>query len=154
MFLKPARKINIDEPNCQPYKIMSVQIANFGSPSQENVGRPIDSNIAFTAPSFPNNCLHIIEIAILPPTIERSEEHTSELQSRGHLVCRLLLERKKSTRPSSSARRRERTRRPRGGRTAGSRARAAERAWARATSTHAPGPGSAGATARARTGAQ
>src|SRR5690625_6693129 len=27
----------------------------------------------------------------------RSEEHTSELQSRGHLVCRLLLERKKNT---------------------------------------------------------
>src|SRR5439155_19965271 len=28
-----------------------------------------------------------------PPA--RSEEHTSELQSRGHLVCRLLLEKKK-----------------------------------------------------------
>src|SRR5690625_3122799 len=27
----------------------------------------------------------------------RSEEHTSELQSRGHLVCRLRLERKKHT---------------------------------------------------------
>src|SRR5690625_6649244 len=27
--------------------------------------------------------------------IWRSEEHTSELQSRGHLVCRLLLEKKK-----------------------------------------------------------
>src|SRR5690554_7192175 len=27
--------------------------------------------------------------------IERSEEHTSELQSRPHLVCRLLLEKKK-----------------------------------------------------------
>src|SRR5207253_7863158 len=27
--------------------------------------------------------------------LERSEEHTSELQSRGHLVCRLLLEKKK-----------------------------------------------------------
>src|SRR5690625_6786367 len=26
---------------------------------------------------------------------KRSEEHTSELQSRGHLVCRLLLEKKK-----------------------------------------------------------
>src|SRR5207253_5477936 len=28
---------------------------------------------------------------------QRSEEHTSELQSRGHLVCRLLLEKKKTT---------------------------------------------------------
>src|SRR5437660_7432432 len=27
---------------------------------------------------------------------QRSEEHTSELQSRGHLVCRLLLEKKKN----------------------------------------------------------
>src|SRR5690554_7068377 len=27
----------------------------------------------------------------------RSEEHTSELQSRPHLVCRLLLEKKKTT---------------------------------------------------------
>src|SRR5437870_11205453 len=31
------------------------------------------------------------------PLPERSEEHTSELQSRGHLVCRLLLEKKKIT---------------------------------------------------------
>src|SRR5690625_6296909 len=30
---------------------------------------------------------HIMEVV-------RSEEHTSELQSRGHLVCRLLLEKK------------------------------------------------------------
>src|SRR5690554_7500524 len=29
--------------------------------------------------------------------IPRSEEHTSELQSRPHLVCRLLLEKKKAT---------------------------------------------------------
>src|SRR5690625_6082234 len=28
--------------------------------------------------------------------VPRSEEHTSELQSRGHLVCRLLLEKKNS----------------------------------------------------------
>src|SRR2546422_7470931 len=31
----------------------------------------------------------------MTPTILRSEEHTSELQSRLHLVCRLLLEKKK-----------------------------------------------------------
>src|SRR2546422_5609362 len=30
---------------------------------------------------------------------KRSEEHTSELQSRLHLVCRLLLEKKKNNRP-------------------------------------------------------
>src|SRR5690625_6446725 len=32
---------------------------------------------------------------LFPMFCERSEEHTSELQSRGHLVCRLLLENKK-----------------------------------------------------------
>src|SRR5690625_6621650 len=47
-----------------------------------------------------------ISIPLLSPTtffllitttlnsLQRSEEHTSELQSRGHLVCRLLLEKK------------------------------------------------------------
>src|SRR2546427_6282430 len=30
------------------------------------------------------------------PTAERSEEHTSELQSQSNLVCRLLLEKKKT----------------------------------------------------------
>src|SRR3989442_2958728 len=34
-----------------------------------------------------------IEVGVL----SRSEEHTSELQSRPHLVCRLLLEKKKQT---------------------------------------------------------
>ena len=33
--------------------------------------------------------------------IVRSEEHTSELQSPGHLVCRLLLEKKKTRRRST-----------------------------------------------------
>src|SRR2546422_5000520 len=33
--------------------------------------------------------------ALVAVTLQRSEEHTSELQSRLHLVCRLLLEKKK-----------------------------------------------------------
>src|SRR5690625_5833371 len=33
---------------------------------------------------------------VLEERDQRSEEHTSELQSRGHLVCRLLLEKKKT----------------------------------------------------------
>src|SRR2546422_3718801 len=37
------------------------------------------------------------------PIEERSEEHTSELQSRLHLVCRLLLEKKKKDTERSSA---------------------------------------------------
>src|SRR5690625_7026097 len=34
----------------------------------------------------------------------RSEEHTSELQSRGHLVCRLLLEKKKESNNTNNGR--------------------------------------------------
>src|SRR5439155_21327091 len=46
-----------------------------------------------------------------PPVVDgeredRSEEHTSELQSRGHFVCRLLLEKKKSSNGGMSRNRR------------------------------------------------
>src|SRR5690625_7122971 len=37
-----------------------------------------------------------------PRETERSEEHTSELQSRGHLVCRLLLEKKNKNKDTES----------------------------------------------------
>src|SRR5687768_17902673 len=50
----------------------------------------------FTAPTW--EALHPGEIAFAEPaekSFTRSEEHTSELQSRLHLVCRLLLEKKK-----------------------------------------------------------
>src|SRR5207253_9362654 len=54
------------------------------------VGRPGAHAGAGSAPAEPgqgNRRLHHVHL--------RSEEHTSELQSRGHLVCRLLLEKKK-----------------------------------------------------------
>src|SRR5436309_11512962 len=37
-----------------------------------------------------------------PPWLARSEEHTSELQSRENLVCRLLLEKKKKYKQHTS----------------------------------------------------
>src|SRR5690625_7082137 len=49
-----------------------------------------DNEISFRIYSFLN--FKLIESTW---TKGRSEEHTSELQSRGHLVCRLLLEKKK-----------------------------------------------------------
>src|SRR2546429_6086116 len=36
---------------------------------------------------------------VVVENVERSEEHTSELQSRLHLVCRLLLEKKRRAAP-------------------------------------------------------
>src|SRR5690606_41493909 len=44
-------------------------------------------------PALPENLLQAAGVGILH---DRSEEHTSELQSRENLVCRLLLEKKKT----------------------------------------------------------
>src|SRR3989442_7660131 len=40
-------------------------------------------------------CISSSYIQLVEMQVQRSEEHTSELQSRPHLVCRLLLEKKK-----------------------------------------------------------
>src|SRR6266498_3403171 len=58
----------------------------FVEPSGRNRWQPVaDGRTAKTAEIDENRCRR------------RSEEHTSELQSRPHLVCRLLLEKKKQT---------------------------------------------------------
>src|SRR5690554_7685633 len=45
--------------------------------------------------------LHVkLEFSTNPSSTPRSEEHTSELQSRPHLVCRLLLEKKNQSLPN------------------------------------------------------
>src|SRR3712207_7826335 len=41
--------------------------------------------------------VHRLALNLMENAIKRSEEHTSELQSRQYLVCRLLLEKKKKT---------------------------------------------------------
>src|SRR5690625_6939206 len=52
-------------------------------------------NVSINEPFFQG---HFPEHPVMPGVLIlealRSEEHTSELQSRGHLVCRLLLEKK------------------------------------------------------------
>src|SRR5690625_6489751 len=61
--------------------IGSASMAEFRSASEPASSSPkITSTIGAAAP---------------PRVFHRSEEHTSELQSRGHLVCRLLLEKTK-----------------------------------------------------------
>src|SRR2546429_2772485 len=44
-----------------------------------------------------------VGVSARPRSAMRSEEHTSELQSRLHLVCRLLLEKKKLVRRSTDS---------------------------------------------------
>src|SRR5690625_4903776 len=58
-------------------------------------------------PIFDGRCGLEVLVDHLDPRVvleldTRSEEHTSELQSRGHLVCRLLLEKKKNLANPSS----------------------------------------------------
>src|SRR2546429_6854186 len=48
----------------------------------------------------------------IQPLAKRSEEHTSELQSRLHLVCRLLLEKKKKNNALNHCTRESQIRRP------------------------------------------
>src|SRR5690625_5521722 len=57
----------------------------------KNIHCQVPVSCKITAPTFGPT---IADRPCILPSI-RSEEHTSELQSRGHLVCRLLLEKKK-----------------------------------------------------------
>src|SRR2546428_3189335 len=52
-------------------------------PGLERAGRIVDAGVD--------------DAAVVRAGVERSEEHTSELQSRSDLVCRLLLEKKNTT---------------------------------------------------------
>src|SRR5436309_4672189 len=77
-----ANSIAMDLPMPVP---PPVTIAIF--PSRENAGFAMAGTILQGAEGCPRHG----ETSVLP----RSEEHTSELQSRENLVCRLLLEKKK-----------------------------------------------------------
>src|SRR5690349_22020492 len=46
-----------------------------------------------------------LRLRLPPPELVRSEEHTSELQSRRDLVCRLLLEKKKKKEKAKDSKR-------------------------------------------------
>src|SRR5258707_10992918 len=65
------------------------------SRSSSIMGRPRRSRTLAHA-SWPRACS---AWKVGPKSLNRSEEHTSELQSRQYLVCRLLLEKKKKQTP-------------------------------------------------------
>src|SRR5699024_12650689 len=58
-----------------------------------NVGMP-DMNNSVATPNPMENMVSPVQQTVSIDNVERSEEHTSELQSRFDLVCRLLLEKK------------------------------------------------------------
>src|SRR5690625_6848870 len=109
----------MDEKNSQTYNFKNCIIATGSSPIEipgfEYSDRILDSEAALALEEIPEKLVVIgggyigielgsaytnfgTDVTILEGEkqyYQRSEEHTSELQSRGHLVCRLLLEKKK-----------------------------------------------------------
>src|SRR5690625_5536991 len=86
-----------------PLRVKESEVEN-----TRNIAAYVDEQLRLFRNQFANQpdstimilaCLKIteelFEMRASQTKIERSEEHTSELQSRGHLVCRLLLEKKK-----------------------------------------------------------
>src|SRR5207244_11312327 len=61
------------------------------------LGAPVEVDLAVNATPAPFAIEDSVYRAGCRRGIDRSEEHTSELQSPDHLVCRLLLEKKKTT---------------------------------------------------------
>src|SRR2546422_3158852 len=72
-----------------PSSATNVELLAVGTPAERDVIAP------FTFPVNKSDQERVREAEELAGSVKRSEEHTSELQSRLHLVCRLLLEKKK-----------------------------------------------------------
>src|SRR5258707_5880345 len=64
---------------------LPLQMADEGSPTSASAGGSVSAES-----TTPSSVVSVPGVAVV-----RSEEHTSELQSRQYLVCRLLLEKKK-----------------------------------------------------------
>src|SRR3989475_5760625 len=67
-----------------------VRAVNAARPARSRAGRELDAILR----KLQNELFDLGGELATPPS-ERSEEHTSELQSQSNLVCRLLLEKKK-----------------------------------------------------------
>src|SRR3712207_7130469 len=70
--------------------LLSPMLEHSGTPSPQDMLRLTPPRIVSNAPLPPGH-----HNSLLLPFLLRSEEHTSELQLRQYLVCRLLLEKKK-----------------------------------------------------------
>src|SRR5690625_6245653 len=85
-----------------PYTTLFRSVSVYGFSSKIAVtsfSSSIVISIGFSLPlRSPSHCEKVHPgSGLAVSSITRSEEHTSELQSRGHLVCRLLLEKKKKS---------------------------------------------------------
>src|SRR5436309_12656471 len=82
-----------------PYTTLfrSAARAPAGRPAAAPAGRPAAARVELAARPAAARAAPAAAPAVppVPPPVWRSEEHTSELQTRGNLVWRLLLEKKK-----------------------------------------------------------
>src|SRR5438445_5556866 len=97
----PAAPLSADTPRCR-----SLQVGGrFSNDQQQLIERLGLRRFVRTAPLADESTLRRAyrewsgadEASQAQPLDQRSEEHTSELQSRQYLVCRLVLEKKKVT---------------------------------------------------------
>src|SRR3712207_6999528 len=87
----------LDEGGGLPLKVfLAVPSCVPALPGFEDAGAVLGVDEIRTALDWPG-VAGLGEMMNMPGVLARSEEHTSELQSRQYLVCRLLLEKKKQT---------------------------------------------------------
>src|SRR2546422_1305230 len=79
-------------------------VGNRRHPVGHDPVRPVDLQVEVvqSAPQHQRALPDVVAQGSQPHRLPRSEEHTSELQSRLHLVCRLLLEKKKTNQKTTS----------------------------------------------------
>src|SRR3989442_2912238 len=78
-----------------PYTTLFRSLPQWSTEPPGRAGRPLAaSSVAPVSPDTGTPCVLARNRPSHPGDEARSEEHTSELQSRPHLVCRLLLEKK------------------------------------------------------------
>src|SRR3989449_9060095 len=95
--LGPRAARRVEDPHPERHRPAAHRLADASGPEQaERPALELDPEQLLRMPAGPRVALHELDpLQDAPGARERSEEHTSELQSRLHLVCRLLLEKKK-----------------------------------------------------------
>src|SRR5216684_5545096 len=90
------RQAMVEQPDAPYYLVQTVLIQDLSLHQAQNRIADLEGQLANAqASAKPTSFLGNLFGTSQPASPARSEEHTSELQSRLHLVCRLLLEKKK-----------------------------------------------------------
>src|SRR5690606_39719762 len=91
----PAGRSSDLAPDGTEYRSTSLVTPRYSETSQQksiDVGDTFFGEYAIPVPEDVDPAGHFVLLSSINTVEDRSEEHTSELQSRENLVCRLLLE--------------------------------------------------------------